>query len=612
MDSSNPLLRRSQQSPSFGEEETSAVENPLLKEAPTPIVEEPKVEERKPLSWRDVPAEAVKHLPESGAAAARGFVEPFLHPIQTYETGKELVGGLASKAAGALGMPQEEEKKAQNEAVVNAIKDFYVNRYGSEEGFKRALAEDPVGVMADVSTILGGGGGALARVPGVVGRTGEVVSAAGRAISPINVAARAATPVISSAQKAATYPLAIKTGVSPETMRTAFKAGQEGSKPFFAQLTGKAEPSEIVDAAHEATNALRDKRRSDYLASKEGWAANQQPIDYSNINKALVEAEKDVMHGSRVYRPEAKAMLDKLKKEINDWQNTPTDLAAIRQGTSYHGVEGVDKLKQLVGDIRSTANPGSPAEALGTKIYNTIKDTIVEHDPNYQTAMGQYSDASDTLKQLKSTLSLNPNASVDTTLRKLLLAQKQADGSKASLLNELKEVDPEIGNMIAGHLLHPIVPTGITGKIGAALSLTPHAGAFPAIDPVTAALNVVSSSPRAMGAASYGLGRMTAPGGGLPSMALMPSEITKAVPKKEEIVEEERPYFNSSNDQINRAKGGRIHRATGGTVKHGMTAKALISAVDAARNKISKQTKAILNQPDERVATALKVANNHI
>lgn len=598
MDSSNPLLRRKVEAPRV-EEGPRREENPLFSVERPPTVAEPVEEERKPLAWSEVPSEAIKHLPESGAAAAKGFVEPFLHPIQTYETGKQVVGGLASKAAGALGMPQEPEAKAQNEAAVNAIRDFYVNRYGSEEGVKRALAEDPVGVMADLSTVLGGGGGALARAPGIIGRTGEAIGAAGRAVSPINVAARAATPIVSAAQKAATYPLAIKTGVSPETMRTAFTAGQEGSQPFWAQLTGRAEPSEIVDAAHEATNALKERRRNDYLSSKAGWAASQKQLDYTPINQALANAEKDVMHGSLVYRPEAKKMLDELKNKIEDWQTTPNTL-----GVNYHNIEGVDKLKQLVGDIRSTAKPGTPEEALGTRIYNSIKNTLVSHDPNYQSAMGQYSDASDMLNQLKTTLSINPKASVDTTLRKLLLAQKQVDGSKGSLLNELKEVNPEIGNMISGHLLNPPLPVGLRGNIGAALSLSPHiaAGAAGSVDPVTAALNLAASSPRAMGALSYGAGKMTAPGGGLPTMALLPSEITKAAPKEEAApVEEERPYFGPPEERPKRKSGGRV-----------MTAEHMMSMAKRAKKSIEDQTKLILDKPDEHVAAALKVATQHI
>ena len=600
----NPLDAFDNVGPSQETKETAPSSLDQFDEPPkktAPVVKE----ERKPLSWRDVPAEAIRHLPESGAAAAKGFVEPFLHPMQTYETGKEVVGGLASKAAGALGMPQDEAKKAENEATVNAIKDFYVNRYGSEEGFKHSLAEDPVGVMADFSTILGGGGGLAARVPGVVGKVGEIASTTGRAINPVNVAARVAEPAISGLQKAATYPLAIKTGVSPETMRTAFRAGQEGSQPFFAQLTGKADPADIVHAAHDAADTLRQKRKSDYLSSKAGWSANQKQIDYSNINKTLAEAEKDVMHGALVYRPEAKAMLDNLRNKIEDWQTTPNTA-----GVNYHNIEGVDKLKQLVGDVRSEATPGSPAEALANKVYDRIKGTLVSHDPNYQTAMGQYSEASDTLKQLKKTLSLNPNATVDTTLRKLLLGQKQLDGQKGRLLDELKEVNPEISNMIAGHLLHPVIPTGLSGKIGAALSLAPHAGTLPVVDPVTAALNIASSSPRAMGAASYGLGRMTK--GALPTMALMPSEITKAVPRKEEVVEEERPYFGSPEEEPARAKGGRIKRATGGSVNRGFTVQGLISAVDAAKKKNQQTTEKILGAPDESVVHALKVANQHI
>lgn len=64
--------------------------------------------------------------------------------------------------------------------------------------------------------------------------------------------------------------------------------------------------------------------------------------------------------------------------------------------------------------------------------------------------------------------------------------------------------------------------------------------------------------------------------------------------------------------QQNQAHGGRVHRATGGPVRAAMTAEGLISALEAAHRSNQGKTKSILEQPDEHVVRALKVANEHI
>jgi len=55
--------------------------------------------------------------------------------------------------------------------------------------------------------------------------------------------------------------------------------------------------------------------------------------------------------------------------------------------------------------------------------------------------------------------------------------------------------------------------------------------------------------------------------------------------------------------------GGRATRATGGRI---MTAERMISMAKRAKKEIEQQTKAILDEPDETVVKALKIANQHI
>ena len=552
-----------------------------------------------PLTWGDGPGQAAKNLLPSAKAAALGMVEPFLNPRQTVETIGSLGKGAFSKAKGALGYPRAPE----DEKTLDALGQFYKDRYGSEEGFKKALAEDPVGVATDLSSFVGGGGSLLARAPGMAGKAGEALKATGRAMHPLNAAATVAAPAMLPAMAALNYPLSLKTGAPTRTLNRAMKAGFKGSDQFIDQLTG-GDPSEIVNKAHDAVAAIAQQRRADYLAGMANVATSAAPVDYADINKALRDAAKDVTHGSKVYKREAGDMLRQLSKEIIDWQRTPNT-----PDVNYHNIEGVDKLKQLVGELRANARPGSPADAVATKVYNSIRDTIGKHDPNYLKVMENYGDLSDQLKQLKTTLSVNPRASVDTTLRKLLLGDKQKDGFKGKLLDELAKVDPDIPDMISGHLLSSWVPTGFTGGIGAALSVAPHAFGMAGTDPATIALNAAASSPRLMGHLNYGIGRMAHPGGGLSPLVTAPVNVIDDAAKSAKgppPPPEERPYFPGDDEE----PAARPGRATGGSV--GITAERLIAMAKASRRKIQSRSKAILAQPDEHVVSALRAVNKQM
>lgn len=554
-----------------------------------------------PLRWSDVPGKAAQNIVPSAKAAALGMVEPFLSPMQTIETIGNLGKGALSKAKGAMGYPRAPEE----EKTIDALGQFYKDRYGSEEGFKKALAEDPVGVAADLSTFVGGGGSLLARAPGMAGKAGEALSAAGRAMNPINAAATVAAPAMIPAMAALNYPLSLKSGAPVPSLQRALKAGWKGSEPFKEQISG-GDPTEIVNKAHDAVAAIAQKRREDYLAGMANVAGSSTPVDYTDINNALRKAAKDVTHGSKVYKREAGEMLRQLTKEIVDWQRTPST-----PDVNYHNIEGVDKLKQLVGELRANARPGSPADAVATKVYNSIRDTLGKHDPNYLKVMEDYGDLSDQLKQLKTTLSVNPRASVDTTLRKLLLGDKQKDGSKGKLLKELSKVDPDIADMIAGHLLSSWVPTGFTGGIGAALSAAHGIGAYAgAADPVSAIAGAAASSPRILGNVNYGVGRLAHPGGGMPLMVTAPLNIIDDANNSIEAPAqpaEERPYFPGEEEAAAPARPG---RATGGSV--GITADRLIAMAKASRRKIQGRSKAILSQPDEHVVSALKAVNKQM
>src|SRR3990167_8488176 len=163
------------------------------------------------LSWGDVPGQAFQNAPASAGQFVQNMIFPFLHPIQTATTFYDLGKGLLSKA----GVVDADE------ATVDAIGQFFVDRYGSMENLKKTLATDPIGVAADAATVFSGGAALGARAPGAVGQVSRAVGTIGRAIVPVTAAGK----VVKAAGKVAYYPLGLTTGTGARAIQEAGKAG---------------------------------------------------------------------------------------------------------------------------------------------------------------------------------------------------------------------------------------------------------------------------------------------------------------------------------------------------------------------------------------------------
>ena len=141
--------------------------------------------------WSDIPMEAVTNLPASAGKFVGGLYEAVTSPVQT-------VKGLLDIGAGALQniTPKvvkdfvnrfETTPEAAQRAVntANAVGGEYAKRYGSVEGFKEALATDPVGVVSDFSTLLTGGAAATGKVAPTVSKALGTAAAYTNPMAPI-------------------------------------------------------------------------------------------------------------------------------------------------------------------------------------------------------------------------------------------------------------------------------------------------------------------------------------------------------------------------------------------------------------------------------------------
>jgi hypothetical protein len=96
-----------------------------------------------------------------------------MHPIDTATN----IGNIGKGVMQKLGIMEGKDA----EPYADAVGKFLVDRYGSGEAIKKTIATDPVGMAADIATVLSGGELALARAPGMVGKAAQVAGAVGRA-----------------------------------------------------------------------------------------------------------------------------------------------------------------------------------------------------------------------------------------------------------------------------------------------------------------------------------------------------------------------------------------------------------------------------------------------
>lgn len=127
-------------------------------------------------SWSDVPGEALANLPSSAGKFLGGMYEAVTSPVQTVKNIAQLGGGAAIAALpqGAqdwlISVANDPAKVKQSIEMAKSVGGMYKQRYGSEEGFKEAIATDPVGVASDFSTLFSGGATATAKVAPAVSK----------------------------------------------------------------------------------------------------------------------------------------------------------------------------------------------------------------------------------------------------------------------------------------------------------------------------------------------------------------------------------------------------------------------------------------------------------
>ena len=449
------------------------------------------------LSTEQVLTGAITNFPSSVGSMVGDIYQAVTSPVQTAKAVLDLGAGILQNALPERLVKAVGEDKASRD-LASKVGQHYVERYGSVEGAKRALATDPAGVMADLSTVLTGG----ALLPT---RAAPALATAARAVDPLMLAARATGKAVDVTGSVAKPLLGMQTGAGTEAIGQAYKAGKVGgetSEMFKANMRGEVPQIEVLDSVKQNLSAMAEQRQNAYRTDMANISKDKSVLSFDGIDDAVNKAMNKVTYKGEIVNEDAFNRVVKAKAEIDAWRQLDP--------AEFHTPEGLDKLKQKVGAVLEKI-PFEERTSLTAvnDVYNGIKNEIKKQAPTYAKTMQAYSEATDLIREIERTLSQGKNASVDTQMRKLQSIMRNNVntnfGQRLSLAQQLEQAGgKQMLPALAGQALNTYTPRGLQGASSIPTSLM--AGSL--FGNVAVPLSLATSSPRLMGEAAYGAGRV--------------------------------------------------------------------------------------------------------
>ena len=462
-------------------------------------------------NWSDVAVQAYTNVIPSAKHYAEGLWEAVTSPKQTLSSISDLMqAGLSKVVPESMIDPNAQTAIGRGKVAGEAMAEHFKKRYGSAEGFKEALSQDPIGVASDISTVLSmgsAGAGAYGKLAelGSTATTAKIAKGARATEKALETAAKYTNPltaVTSTLGAGGKYLLGISTGTGSENISNAARAGFEGDKTFLKNLRGEAPMTEALDNAKHNLNVMRQNRSQAYRSGMVDISKDKSVLDFNDIDKALADATKEVTFNGKIKDDAAFMHLRKLEQEIEDWKTSHPD--------TYHTPEGLDALKQRLGAI----NQELPYEArsagrVGKNVYDAVKGTISRQAPKYSEVMGDYAQSSEQINEIERALSLGNRSSADTALRKLQsLTRNNVNTNYGNRLDLAKQLEAEGGrpfiSALSGQALSsPVARGAVGGGLEGAALLTALANPT---SPYTLAA-IPFQTPRVVGEGLYAGGR---------------------------------------------------------------------------------------------------------
>ena len=405
----------------------------------------------------------------------------------------DTIEGIAKVVGGAAGI--------SDPAAYEALKQYYTDRYGSAQGFAKAVRTDPASILADVAGVATGGATLAAKGLSLSGKVSKIAALSDAAkvaegfgqvaakVDPLKIAGDATQAGLRAGQKVAeTVGVEIPArvaGVTGTDVKQAFTAGKEGSQPFLEQMRGTGDVMDPLAKADAAVSELYQARSRDYTR-RMGKMDKTEVLDWADVEDAISKVEAVGKHKG----------ID-ISSASDVWQEV-FDLADQFKAKGLNTIEDFDAMKRAVRNVGAKYQVGTPQHKVAKDVASAINDTIVQKAPVYANIMKDYRLASDTLSDIKASISLDAK-SADTALGKLqrTAAGKGPRGTTVLNLLEQTKSGKGLGNMLAGQNLSATEAKGFVPSLSAPAALA-------AGDPTV--LSTALVTPRGLGEKAYSLG----------------------------------------------------------------------------------------------------------
>ena len=352
-----------------------------------------------PLAWADVPKKVAGSILPSTGKLISTVASAIVHPADTMEGLIQLTsGGLAKILPDFIMQYAVPEKRKQAVDTANAVGGIYKQKYGTEEGFKRALAEDPASVAADLS-ILFSGGASLAGKAGLT-RTANVLATGAKYTNPLTPVVAGATATAPVVGKVATIPVNYLREVMNPKLAALSTAAEGRGQQIVNALRGQTEivPGSVPTAGQAAADV-----GSTRYAALQAEVAKQLPTEY--LNRANQQAAARVAQVQTVGKTEADlAAAERLRAQATD----PLYTAARNAGNVVDVTPVLNKIDDII-----AKNPGN--KELLTE-FNAIRGSLVDANGIPRTNAQEVASAID---GLKSALAKKENAFIKKQLTSL-------------------------------------------------------------------------------------------------------------------------------------------------------------------------------------------------
>ena len=444
--------------------------------------------------WSDLPGNIPSSVNKLGSDVASFVAHPWDAAAAVVEIG-----------AGAISQffPDVFENSTMQEAEAKAamVGQAMMERYGGAEEIKNTMITDPAGFAADLGGLLSGGAG-LAAKAGIKGA--QTASKIGSYVDPLSLAGKTAMKTAGIAKRAPGAVSGMLSGVGEDVVGELYKAGKKGgaTKQAAVRHMRDAETAgpEILDMARSGMQKLKKDRNEQYRSGMVDISNDATTLDFKHINEKFGQVIEDNTYLG-VPKSKSKAhALEEVAQELKDWE---------KLGPDYHTPEGLDALKQRIGDLTDWKNKDDASNRAYMEMYSAVKETIEQQAPAYSDVMRDYSDASVHIMRLEKALNLKNTASAESAFRKLTSSLRNNVntnfGQRGRLVGELEQASGKpLKAAIAGQSASSLTPRGIQG-LGMTGNIT--AGAFGGFNPAQIPI-LAAQSPRVVGEAAVGAGSM--------------------------------------------------------------------------------------------------------